>query len=112
MKKNLFDQIPAQLSSELLTVLAENDFVKIERIVSDNHASPPNFWYDQPQNEWVLLISGTATLSIETKNNIERVTLRPGDHLLIPAHQRHRVESTSSTEKSIWVTVHFCENLA
>lgn len=104
---NLFDHIPAELPEELMTVLAENTSVRIERIVSDGHASPEAFWYDQELHEWVLLIAGSAELSIEKEGSIERVELNPGDHLLIPAHQRHRVESTSSNEKTIWLAVFY-----
>jgi len=107
MTDNLFNAIPEKLPEELLTTLAAHDSVKIERIVSDGHASPEGFWYDQQQHEWVLLVSGSAVLSIETDSGIERVELKPGDYLLIPAHQRHRVESTSSIEKTIWLAV-FC----
>lgn len=107
MIDNLFEHIPESLPEELLTVLVENRGVKIERIVSDSHASPEGFWYDQEQNEWVLLVSGSAVLAIENDSGIERVNLRPGDHLLIPAHQRHRVESTSPNEKTIWLAVFF-----
>jgi cupin 2 domain-containing protein len=103
MNRNLFKQIPADLPAELVSVLAKNDSVKIERIVSDGHASPEGFWYDQEQSEWVLLISGSAVLTVGD----ERLELSPGDHLLIPAHQRHRVESTSATEKTIWLAVVF-----
>ena len=103
MKRNLFDEIPSKISDELITVLAESNGVKIERIVSDGHASPEGFWYDQDQNEWVLLLSGSAVLTIENK----QIELNPGDHLLIPAHQRHRVESTSQTEKTIWLAVFY-----
>ncbi len=103
MKRNLFEEIPADLPEELFTVLAENENVKIERIVSAGHASPSGFWYDQDQNEWVLLVSGFAVLTVGD----ERVELNTGDHLLIPAHQRHRVESTSTTEKTIWIAVFY-----
>ena len=103
MKTNLLNNLPAELPEELFTVLAEGEGVKIERIVSAGHASPEGFWYDQEQSEWVLLLSGSAVLTVEDR----RVELRPGDHLLIPAHQRHRVESTSATEKTIWLAVFF-----
>ena len=103
MKRNLFDQMPTALPEELFTVLVENENVKIERIVSDGHASPEGFWYDQKENEWVLLVSGSAVLTVGD----ERVELNTGDHLFIPAHQRHRIESTSSTEKTIWLAVFF-----
>jgi cupin 2 domain-containing protein len=105
MKRNLFGEIPQELPEELFAVLAENENVKVERIVSDGHASPEGFWHDQDRNEWVLLLSGCAVLTVGD----ERVELNPGDHLLIPAHQRHRVESTSATEKTIWLAV-FYEN--
>ncbi len=105
MKRSLLDDIPANLPNELITVLAEGDGVKVERIVSDGHASPEGFWYDQDQSEWVLLVSGSAVLAVDDRT----VELNPGDHLLIPAHQRHRIESTSETEKTIWLAV-FYEN--
>lgn len=107
MKRSIFEQLPEELPKELVSVLAESNSVRIERIVSDGHASPEGFWYDQNQNEWVLLMSGSAVLSLETESGIEQIELKPGDCLLIPAHQRHRVESTSSTEKTIWLAVFY-----
>ena len=107
MKRNLLDEIPAELSEELISVLVENDRIKLERITSDGHVSPAGFWYDQNQDEWVLLVSGSAVLSVKRKSGIERVELGPGDHLLIPAHQPHRVEETSSIEKTIWIAVYY-----
>lgn len=107
MAANLFKSIPDSVPQELVDVLAESAGVKIERIISDGHASPEGFWYDQEQDEWVLLLSGSAVLSIEKDSGIERVEMNPGDYLLLPAHQRHRVESTSATEKIIWLAVYF-----
>ncbi len=107
MKRNLFDEIPTDLPEELFSVLAENGTARIERIVSDGHASPEGFWHDQEQDEWVLLVSGSAVLSIEKESGVEQVELNAGDHLLLPAHQRHRVDSTSTTEKTIWLAVFF-----
>lgn len=104
---NLFASIPDALPEELVTVLAESDSVKIERIVSDGCASPEGFWYDQEQHEWVLLVSGSAILAVEKDGRVEQVELKPGDYLLLPAHQRHRVEATSPTEKTIWLAVFF-----
>lgn len=104
---NLFNDIPDTLPEELFSVLAQSDAVKVERIVSDGHASPEGFWYDQDQQEWVVLLSGSARLLVEREEGVETVDLSPGDYLLLPAHCRHRVESTSSTEKSIWLAVFF-----
>lgn len=107
MKNNLFQEIPKHLPEELITRLAGNRAVRIERIVSDGHISPAGFWFDLPENEWVLLISGSAVLVVETEFGIERVELCPGDHLLLPAHQRHSVESTSAVGQTIWLAVYF-----
>ena len=107
MKRNLFEEIPGELPEELISVLAENGPVKIERIVSDGHASPDGFWYDQEQAEWILIVQGSAALSLELASGTEQVELSVGDHLLIPAHKRHRVESTSASEKTIWLAVFF-----
>ncbi len=100
---NLFSNIPENLPEELTERLAESSSVRIERIVSDGHASSEGFWFDQEQDEWVLLLSGSAVLAFEDRT----VALNPGDYLLIPAHRRHRVESTSTTEKTIWLAVFY-----
>lgn len=41
---NLVVDIPITLPEELVTVLAENQHVRIERIVSTSHASPDGYW--------------------------------------------------------------------
>lgn len=50
---NLFADLPADASTELVTVLAENPQVRIERIISTGQASAAGFWYDQDEHEWV-----------------------------------------------------------
>ncbi len=102
MVGNLFKELPDKLPEELCSVLAESKNAKIERIVSNGHASPEGFWYDQGQDEWVLLVAGSAVLEFEDR----QVRMEPGDHLLIPAHRRHRVATTSRTEKTVWVAVY------
>ncbi len=102
---NLFEHIPTSLPDELFQTLAESGAVRIERIVSDGHASPPGEWYDQTWDEWVLLVSGGATLLFE--NNAALVILLPGDYVMIPAGYRHRVERTDPTQKTVWLAVHF-----
>ncbi len=102
--RNLFRDPPSrgECGSEVCETLLETEGVKIERIVSHSAASPEGFWYDQAQDEWVLVVKGEATLVIFPE---ERVSLKTGDHVLLPAHCRHRVEWTSG--ETIWVAVHF-----
>jgi cupin 2 domain-containing protein len=86
---NLFENLPG---------------ARIERIVSTGQASPPGFWYDQEQAEWVLLLSGSAGLLIEGED-APRV-LGPGDYVEIPARKKHRVEWTDPKEPTVWLAVH------
>ncbi|MDP8236348.1 MAG: cupin domain-containing protein [Candidatus Erginobacter occultus] len=105
MKRNLLNEIPDRLPGELTEILAENRGVKIERIVSRGHCSPPGFWYDQPESEFVLLLSGAARLLFDGDG--ETVYLEPGDCLTIPPRRRHRVEWTDPARDTVWLAVFF-----
>jgi cupin 2 domain-containing protein len=98
--KNLFADLPAGVDGEAFTTLFENSAAKIERIISHSHQSPPGFWYDQADDEWVIVLRGSATLEFAGG---ELVELKPGDHLTIPRHVKHRVARTG--EATIWLTV-------
>ena len=102
--KNLFHDILPQMPPELVQTLLTATNVRIERIVSQGHASPEGFWYDQAQHEWVVVLQGAAKLRFEGEVPID---LKPGDHLNIPAHRRHRVEWTTPEEPTIWLAVHY-----
>jgi cupin 2 domain-containing protein len=83
-------------AGEQVEVLLRAEGVRIERIVSRGHCSPPGFWYDQHEHEWVIVIEGAAELEFGGPD--ERRSLQPGDHLLIPAHRKHRVAWTAPDE--------------
>ena len=100
---NLFNDVPSCLPAELVTVLAENQHVRIERIISTGQSSAKDFWYDQDDHEWVVL-KGEAILAFEDGHS---VTMKPGDHALIPAHKKHRVELTTAIHPTIWLAVFF-----
>jgi cupin 2 domain-containing protein len=102
--KNIFEDIPEKADKEFLEILFQNDSVKLERIVSRGHSSPKIFWYDQDKNEFVLLISGNATIAFDDGSIIK---INPGDFFIIPANKKHRVEYTDPKEKSIWLTAYF-----
>ncbi len=103
---NLLTGLPDNVADEVVEVIATGQQIRIERIVSNGQSSPPGFWYDQEQHEWVLLLQGNA--SIQFADNSEIASLSPGDHLNIRAHRKHRVLSTSSTETTIWLAIHYC----
>lgn len=102
--KNIYDNLPLNLDEEFFEKLIETENFTLERIVSAGHSSPKDFWYDQDRNEFVIVISGSATIKYFDG---EIFNLNPGDYLIIPAHQKHRVEKTSETEKTIWLAIHF-----
>ncbi|MEQ8383885.1 MAG: cupin domain-containing protein [Coleofasciculus sp. A1-SPW-01] len=100
---NIFN-LPSQLSNEeQFEALVSSDSVLIERIVSTGQTTPIGEWYDQQQDEWVILLQGEAILIYDDGSKIE---LKVGDYVLIDAHQKHRVEWTSSHPPCIWLAVH------
>jgi cupin 2 domain-containing protein len=101
---NLFASLAARAEQEVVSLLAETAGARIERIVSTGQASPPGFWYDQTETEWVALLSGSAGLRFESEP--EPRVLAPGDWLEIPAHARHRVEWTDAERPTVWLAVH------
>ncbi len=74
---------------------------RLEQIVSRGEASAEGFWYDQREDEWVVLLRGTSTLEFEDG----WLDLVAGDALCIPARCRHRVAATSPD--AVWVALHF-----
>jgi cupin 2 domain-containing protein len=106
---NLMATAPSRLAEEHFTVLARSATMKIERIVSTGQASPPGFWFDQDFCEWVLVVAGSAGLSIEGESAMR--VLKPGDYVEIPAHIRHRVEWTEAGAATVWLAVHFSQDL-
>jgi cupin 2 domain-containing protein len=103
---NIFDHIPAAAGgAEFLENLLVRRSVRIERIVSSGHASPPGFWYDQAWNEWVIVLRGSAGLRLEDEAEVR--SLEAGDYVFIPARRRHRVDWTSESEPTVWLAVHF-----
>lgn len=83
--------------------VSRRSFRVIRRIVSHDHTSPPNHWYDQVRHEWALLLEGAAQLRFEDDDQL--VEMVPGDSVEITAHRRHRVEWTSPDEPTIWLAV-------
>jgi cupin 2 domain-containing protein len=100
----IFGHIPPSLPTELFETLVHRGAVRIERILSHGQATPEGEWYDQDQDEWVLLLAGSAGLLFEGEPKPRRLTA--GDYLMIPARRRHRVAWTSTDETTIWLAVH------
>jgi cupin 2 domain-containing protein len=100
---NLFDLPPHLPAEELFETLAQGNHCRIERIISTGQTTPAGEWYDQPQDEWVILLQGEAIVAYADGSHC---LLRSGDYLWIPAHQKHRVEYTSTQPPCIWLAIH------
>lgn len=106
MIHNLYAALPAEdAEGEQLHELLARPGLRIERIVSTGQSSPPGFWYDQPEGEWVVVLKGEALLRLENEAAPRR--LRPGDFADIPARRRHRVEWTHPDQPTVWLAVHY-----
>ena len=99
--RNIFAGASAPSGLEQCLTLYESPGVRVERIVSNAHSSPAGFWYDQPVEEWVMVLRGQATLEFADG---ESVAMRAGDHVTIASHVRHRVMETGAD--TIWLAVH------
>ena len=100
---NLLNNLPPGThDQEVFESLIKDSTVRIERIVSSGQASPENFWYDQPEHEFVLVLQGSASIQFSDGTASE---LQPGSWLQIPAHRKHRVHATSTTTQTVWLAV-------
>lgn len=102
--KNIFESIPDNLDKEISEKLIQNKDIKIERIISKGHTSPESGWYDQAQNEWVIILKGEAIISFETE---EEVILGVGHYINIPAKTKHKVSWTNPETETIWLAIHY-----
>lgn len=101
---NLFESLPEDISKEVFSEIIQGENIRIERIVSKGHSSPEAGWYDQDDNEWVIVLKGEAKLSFENNNDVHLVA---GSHLNIPAHTKHKVTWTKPGTETIWLAVHY-----
>ncbi|MEB3169327.1 MAG: Nif11 domain/cupin domain-containing protein [Synechococcaceae cyanobacterium] len=102
---NLLAAACPPLGQEHTEVLLQAPGLRLERIHSCGAASPQGFWYEQGEHEWVLLLQGSARLTVEEEAGSTPVALSRGDSLLIPAGRRHRLEETDPAPGTIWLAL-------
>jgi len=101
---NLFDisQFDLSAKEEIVHSLISHRLVRIERIIS--HGQISNKWYDQQEDEWVVLLQGNATLIFEEEQ--QKISMEKGSYLFIPAHKKHKVTFTSKQPPCIWLAIY------
>ena len=102
---NLLSPLSDARGCERIDRLLTRPGLRVERIVSHGQASPPGFWYDQDEGEWVLVIAGAARLRFA--DEIEARLLEPGDWVDIVPHRRHRVEWTDPATPTVWLALFY-----
>jgi len=102
---NIFSPLTTSAQEEVFEKLLITPHFTLEKILSTGQATPPGQWYDQQQDEWVILLSGSAGLLFAGETQVQQ--LRPGDYMFIPAHERHRVEWTDSSQPTVWLALHY-----
>lgn len=101
---NLYDAIPEKIDYEIFSDIFHGENIRIERIISEGHTSPDSGWYDQSENEWVVVLEGEARLSFQNKSDVHLVA---GSHINIPAYTRHKVVWTAPNTKTVWLAVYY-----
>eukprot|EP01041_Mallomonas_annulata_P006146 gene6146-12451_t len=87
---NIFSDVqPGLLLTEenISPILTSSSGLRIFRIISTGQTTSRDDWYDQDDNEWVLLIQGNATLLFE--NGEENIVL-----------------SISENPPAVWLAIH------
>mgnify|MGYP000565376680 CR=1 FL=1 len=102
-KSNIFENIIVDKNKEQFFELLKHENVRVEKIVSNGQTTPSQEWYDQDENEFILLLEGDAVIEFKDKE----VTLLKGDYLIIEKHIRHRVKYTNTSKPTVWLAVFY-----
>jgi cupin 2 domain-containing protein len=101
---NLYDisAIPSDPDAEefVRVLLRGAHGLRVEQIVSHGQVTPEGQWYDQDEDEWVVVLEGEARLRYADGGE---VALGRGDYLFLPRHRRHRVVYTSVP--CVWLAI-------
>ncbi len=102
---NLLSNIPFSSKEEIFETINENENIRIERILSYGQETPSDYWYNQDEDEFIIIIKGEATLIYEDNRSFN---LKKNDTLYIKAHQKHKVTYTSNP--TIWLAIFIKNN--
>ncbi|WP_341676488.1 cupin domain-containing protein [Niveibacterium sp. SC-1] len=95
---NLFEASDPPTQGERFETLLQHRDLIVERILSSADTVPTEFV--QAQDEWVLLVRGSAVLEVQGQAK----TLVAGDYLFLPAGVPHTVRQVS--DGALWLAVH------
>lgn len=100
---NIFKEIPSNIKTEVFQDIFKSENIRIERIISLGRDSNDGKWYNQDENEWVILLQGKADIIFENEN----INLIRGDYLFIEKHRKHKVIIQEENTETIWLAIFF-----
>ncbi|MCL1038207.1 cupin domain-containing protein [Shewanella submarina] len=103
-KHNIYQNLPDNFEHEEFSDLLSLPGIRIERIVSKGHSSPDVGWYEQDENEWVMVLKGAGVLEFEDGREVH---LNDGDYLNIPKRVKHKVKWTDPDTPTLWLAVFY-----
>ncbi len=98
---NILDVCSVSNDKEQFFPIVMTSSVILEKIESHGFTTPTGDWYDQEITEWVMLVTGNATLTFECGDSL---SLKAGDYVTLPPHCKHRVEWCSVDAS--WLALH------
>jgi cupin 2 domain-containing protein len=104
LRGNLLESLPApkSLAEEKMDDLLSTPRVVFRRIVSTGQCTPEGSWYEQEEDEWVMVLEGEGVVAYEDGT---ATALTAGAWVHLPARLKHRVSKTS--DRCVWLAVHF-----
>lgn len=106
-KKNILENVIIDKQNEQFLDLIKTKDVRIERIISNGQTSAEDFWYEQEENEFVIVLQGNAILEVQEQGEIKTIELKQNDYIDIKAYVKHRVSYTNTKEPTIWLAVFY-----
>ena len=100
---NLLSAAIPPVGEEVEHTLHQGRDWRLVLIASNQARCPEDSWMDQSEQEWVMVLRGSARLKLADPDRV--VDLSAGDHLFLPAHCRHRVDRTDPDPGTLWVAL-------
>lgn len=95
---NIYNDLKYDLDKEVVDLIFSSRKIRLERITSTGQTTN---WYNQDENELVILLEGHATIIFLDKE----LEIKKGDVINIPSNQMHKTINLSKT--CLWLCVFY-----
>ena len=104
--ENIFKGSQANLERESVKeLISRGKIIRLESVVSPRSNTPSEV-YDQNEDEFVILLKGSAELKFyDGRTSPRNVSMRRGNYVNIPAHLKHSVVKTK--KGTVWLALFY-----